>query len=76
MLVELQPRQILFHCQSSSKGELELPVEQEAVQSRYSVNNLPRSCHCSSKATVEREVQQLVIAWESKCQGNSPDLVL
>lgn len=63
MLSELQPRKILFHLfQISSKGEMELSAG--AVQSHYSV--LIHHSHCSTKATVEREVQQHVFSWESK----------
>lgn len=64
ILVELQPRQILLHSQSSSKSEMQLLVKQEGAQSCCSVSHLFQSCHCSSRVIVE--VQQPVIAWENK----------
>lgn len=57
MLSELQPRKILFHLfQMSSEGEMKLSAG--AVQSHYSV--IIHLSHCSTKATVEKAIQQPV----------------
>jgi len=60
---------------SCSTAKAAAKVRRSSLMSRkqYSpvtVSNLSQSCYCSSKAAVEGEV-----AWESKHQGNSPDLV-
>lgn len=64
-LVELQPRQILFHHQSRSKGEVELPDKEEAEQSLYSVNNLSTACDCLGKQTPRKLSWSCAIGFRS-----------